>query len=916
LSAADSRASTPTPPITVPTPDIPADLAAGLQDRYRLERELGRGGMATVYLAEDLKHGRQVAIKVLHPDLAGALGAERFLREIATVAALRHPHIMPLYDSGRVPGPPGHADVLYQVMPLVEGESLRDRLRREGQLPVEDALRIGSEVADALSYAHRHGVIHRDIKPENILLESGHAVVADFGIARAIDVAGGDRLTGTGLAVGTPAYMSPEQVTGTHEIDGRSDLYSLGCVVFEMLTGEPPFSGPTAVHVVQQHMVAEPRAVTQLRPAVPAEVAAVVSRTLAKLPSDRWQDAGELRARLDVLRTPSGEVRAPSGGLAVPTPDRSRRRWLLWPAAGVVLAAGALWARSLARRGEDDVQIGRRAQVTLEPGLEVYPALSPNGDLLAYSAGWDGRLFVRQVDGGGSAIPVARELSGAQAWPHWSPDGKQIAFASTRGIEIVPALGGVPRLVAPVPTGTEAAGVVLVGGPWSPDGREVSFVRGDTLYAIAADGGTARAVATSPALHSCAWSPNGKWIACVSGNFEAMTLGPFLGNMAPSALVAIPAASGPPVRVVDDGFANASPAWLPDGTLLFVSNRDGGRDVSLVRLDAAGHATAPPRRITTGLDALGITVPANGSRLGYAAFAEASNIWSLPVSAGAPVSVAAANPVTTGSQVIESLDISSDGRWLLFDSNRSGNADVYRMALDRAAEPEQLTKSPVNEFYPTWSPDQREIAFHSFRNGRRQIYVMPASGGAARIVALTDDDDRSPVWTPDGRGILALTNYGSPRLETRMFRRDASGGWSSPVRWRKPPCMASWSPDGRVGACAELTGRMLLVDAGGDSLGVLADSGLIPNMSQFPQWSADGRTVYYLGVDSASTNDYAVPATGGAGRLVLRFDDATRPWHRYGFRVFRDRLYFTIGERTSHIWVAELGRGGERRTQQ
>src|ERR1051326_1671105 len=246
--------------------DSESDLTAALGGRYRVERELGAGGMATVYLADDVRHGRRVAIKVLRPELAAALGAERFLREIATTASLRHPHIVPLYDSGVGNG------TLYYVMPFVEGESLRDRLGREKQLPVQDALRIAGEVADALSYAHGRGVIHRDIKPENILLESGHAVVADFGIAHAIDAAGGERLTGTGVAIGTPAYLSPEQVSGEKNLDARSDVYALACLLYEMLAGQPPFTGPTTESVIHQHLLAAPPVITQLRPAVTGSV--------------------------------------------------------------------------------------------------------------------------------------------------------------------------------------------------------------------------------------------------------------------------------------------------------------------------------------------------------------------------------------------------------------------------------------------------------------------------------------------------------------------------------------------------------------------------------------------------------------------------------------------------------------------
>src|SRR5687767_4501876 len=213
-------------------------LSAALADRYRIERELGQGGMATVYLAEDLKHKRKVALKVLKPELAAVLGAERFVQEITTTASLQHPHILPLFDSGTADG------FLFYVMPYIQGETIREKLNRETQFSVEDAVRIAAEVADALDYAHRHGVIHRDIKPENILLSDGHARVADFGVARAVEAAGGEALTGTGLAVGTVTYMSPEQ-SAAAAVDGRSDIYSLGAVLYEMLAGEPPFGGPT-----------------------------------------------------------------------------------------------------------------------------------------------------------------------------------------------------------------------------------------------------------------------------------------------------------------------------------------------------------------------------------------------------------------------------------------------------------------------------------------------------------------------------------------------------------------------------------------------------------------------------------------------------------------------------------------------
>ncbi len=266
--------------------------------------------MATVYLAQDLKHDRPVALKVLTSELAAVLGTERFLREIQTVARLNHPHILPLHDSGEANG------FLYYVMPYVEGESVRDRLNREKQLPLDNALLIAREVADALSYAHSHDVVHRDIKPENILLAAGHAVVADFGIARAISAAGGEKLTATGLAIGTSAYMSPEQAVGETTLDGRSDLYSLGCVLYEMLAGEPPFTGPTVESVVHQHLTAEPPSITVIRPAVPGWVASALSRALAKTPADRSATGAQFAHELLLA-----QARAPSTAEALRPPN-------------------------------------------------------------------------------------------------------------------------------------------------------------------------------------------------------------------------------------------------------------------------------------------------------------------------------------------------------------------------------------------------------------------------------------------------------------------------------------------------------------------------------------------------------------------------------------------------------------------
>ena len=285
--------------------DVLEQLRAKLGDRYEVERLVGEGGMATVFLAKDLRHGRKVAIKTLKAELAASIGADRFLREIRLAANLQHPNILGLYDSGDADG------ILYYVMPFIEGESLRARLDREQQLPIHDAVRITREAAEGLAYAHEHGVVHRDIKPENILLQNGHALVADFGIARALDAAG-EKLTQTGMAVGTPHYMSPEQAMGADGADGRSDIYSLGCVLYELLVGQPPFDGPNARAILARHTMEQVPSLTVVRPSIPDELEDTVLQSLEKTPADRYQKMSEfadcladLESEVAVRRTSS-----------------------------------------------------------------------------------------------------------------------------------------------------------------------------------------------------------------------------------------------------------------------------------------------------------------------------------------------------------------------------------------------------------------------------------------------------------------------------------------------------------------------------------------------------------------------------------------------------------------------------------
>jgi serine/threonine-protein kinase len=362
--------------------DVPDDLRSALADRYPIERPLGSGGMATVYLARDLKHDRFVALKVLRGEYAASLGSDRFLREIDIAAKMTHPHILPLYDSGESDG------FLYYVMPYVEGESLRARLKREKQLRLEDAIQIARQVADALGYAHKHGVVHRDIKPENILLEAGEAVVADFGIARAITAAADDTLTASGFFVGTPHYMSPEQATGEHELDARADIYALGCVLHEMVTGEPPFTGRTVQAVIARHLTEEPPSLRGVRPETPPWLERVVHTALAKRPVERFTTAENLSQSLAARAAPRRGLRASPWLRLV---ARARRRPALAILAAFLLIAAVWYLVERGGAGREDLAGGQLAFPATNIGVLPFRDFS-EGDAGYLAAGFTNYL--------------------------------------------------------------------------------------------------------------------------------------------------------------------------------------------------------------------------------------------------------------------------------------------------------------------------------------------------------------------------------------------------------------------------------------------------------------------------------------------------------------------------------------------
>ncbi len=453
-------------------------LAAAVAARYRIERPLGAGGMATVYLAQDLRHNRPVAMKVLRPELSAVLGPERFLKEIEVTAALQHPHILPLFDSGEADG------LLYYVMPFVEGETLRQRLERERQLSLSDAVRIAGEAAEALDYAHTRGVVHRDVKPENILLHNGHALVADFGIALAVVQAAGTRMTETGLSLGTPHYMAPEQAAGERGVDRRADVYALGAVTYEMLAGEPPFTGPTVQAIIARVVSEQPRPLTAVRRAVPEHIDAVIQTALEKVPADRFPTAAAFGAAL-------------TGTAALPARRTVRRRWsplALAAGAGAGAALGLLGgfllrssraaAPAPARRWS--VELPAAAPVALEgpsaaSGWQTAIALSPGGDRLAYVAPGSGTtvLAVRSLEN--DSVVTLPGTDGAYH-PFFSPDGAWIGFFAGNLLRKVPAQGGPPVTLAQVDH--------ISGAAWASNERIVVFERqGFDLHSVGVAGG-------------------------------------------------------------------------------------------------------------------------------------------------------------------------------------------------------------------------------------------------------------------------------------------------------------------------------------------------------------------------------------------------------------------------------------------
>ncbi|HEX5631716.1 MAG TPA: protein kinase, partial [Gemmatimonadales bacterium] len=678
--------------------DVPARLATSLADRYRLERELGQGGMATVYLAEDLKHGRKVAIKVLHPELSAIIGGERFLAEIRTTASLQHPHILGLIDSGEADG------LLYYVMPYIEGETLRGRLQRERQLPVEDAVRLARECAAALEFAHKRGVVHRDIKPENILLQDGSALVADFGIALAVHQAGGSRMTQTGMSLGTPAYMSPEQAMGERDLGPRSDVYALGAMTYEMLAGEPPFTGINSQAIVARVLTEHAPPLRPKRPTVPPAVEAAVLTALQKLPADRFAGAAQFA---EALVRP-GAAAVPGTTVALPAAVRPRARaWhaLPWLVAALALVAAAWgWLARPKPAGVrwQYVSLGAVPEPMLGlPGL----ALSPDGENLVQATArppyqlWLKRRGVLEA----SPIPGTEDA----LFPAFSPNGQWLAFIAGGRLKKV-RLDGTPAI-----TLTDSAFPDFSGVTWLSD-EALAFTgpEGSRISRISADGGPLATLVDDPALRgyglaSPAPLPGGRGIfftACNSG-------------CASMAVHVLDARTGRSRRLLEDFLG----AWhLPGGRLLAV-RRDGTALIAPFDLDKL-DVTGPLIPVLEGIYvSIGVTQFA-WSPSGTVAYRPASGAVAEREVRRVSLAGVQTQIDTAWHGPFNSLALSPDGRRLAVGVGlASGALDIWIKQLDRG--PFTRLSFSGQDRRPAWTADGRIVAFVRDTVGGTRIFA-------------------------------------------------------------------------------------------------------------------------------------------------------------------------------------------------
>ncbi len=813
-------------------------LTAALSDRYRLERELGQGGMATVYLAHDLKHEREVAIKVLHPDLGTALGAERFLSEIKTTAKLQHPHILPLLDSGEADG------LLYYVMPLVTGETLSARLKRERQLPVADALRIAREAASALDYAHRQGVIHRDIKPENILLQDGSAVVADFGIALAVQTAGGPRMTQTGLSLGTPQYMSPEQAMGERVIDARSDIYALGAVTYEMLVGEAPFIGSSVQAIVARVLTEEPRSIGVQRKAVTEGVEQAVLRALEKLPADRWATAGEFAAAL----SDPGAVTGHASRSTVVRGAAARRgppslRTLLGFTTGVVLtaAAGALWLSTRTTQQP----AASRFDITLPDSVKPYTAggrrlaLSPDGRQLivvGVKAGTRG-LYLRQMDGTEFRLIAGSETSlpGGSVDPMFSPDGTTVLFRAGQDLLRIPVSGGTARRI-------DASG----NASWVDEGRIVN-ARIDTVWLTSVDDGSRRVLV---AANAAAGIARLRWPAVLpGGRFALVNL---LGTRpnAPLDDDHLGVLSLDDGHIDDLGIVGTNPQYSGSGHIIFgrVTGELFAVPFSLRSRTLEGPPVLLQPNVWVGNPngAVGAAVSLNGT-LAYHSGEFAGNTRSLRIVGDG----GADRPGPGGTAAYYAPRLSPDGQRVVVEYNEPARKTPTGpiVLLDVGTGAVQPIAAEGEGLMPKWTRDGRRVAFIKFlgETGREII---------------------ARAWDRSGADTLLLRDSSAMLFD---FGLGPAGGWSVLRR-------------GGTGGIND--GRDILL-APTDSLARFRPLVATLAAETNPAISPDGRWLAYASNESGRYEIFLQPLPGPGPRVQISITGGTEPlWSPQGGTLF------------------------------
>ena len=799
----------------------PAELLRSLADRYRFERELGTGGMATVYLAHDLRHDRDVAIKVLHSDLGAALGAERFLSEIRTTARLQHPHILPLLDSGSADGS------LYYVMPVVAGESLRARLERERQLPIAEAVRLAGEVASALDYAHRHGVIHRDIKPENILLHDGQAQVADFGIALAVQSAGTQRLTQTGLSLGTPQYMSPEQAMGEKTIDARADIYALGAVTYEMLVGEPPFTGPTMQAVVARLIAEDPRPLTAQRRSIPEHVADAVMRALEKLPADRFATASEFAAAITVHAATTTTSRARAGIAS----RRSRRMTAALGALAIVslLAAGWGWSRT----APPPEVVRYRIMIDSVPAVRDWSgelAISPDGATIVRSGGADGALLVRRRDELGFT-PLAGTKDASS--PFFSPDGERIAYYSNGAIVAVPLGGGLPTTIADSLATTESVS-------WGGDGYLYRSMVTDGTQVL----GRAEARAGAPVTH-------------------VTVVDTAAGELTHQHAEVLPDGKAVIFRLTyRDGksmIAVADIAKRTHSTLLEGVRARYSRSGHLLYTTSDGKLWAipfdPARRATTGTAVqVGDHVPATIT--GPVDFA---------ISASGTLAYSTEDVGTRR----ELAWVTRTGAHALFDSSWKGAFATPVLSPDGRRVAVAIRDG-----------DRTDIWIKSVDGGL-----------ATRLTGEQHRTNLEPAWSPDGRWVSYIASPGGGNSgDVWRQRADGSGRAERVLRSRRPLAEQIWTPSGgllvRTTTASPGAGDILVLPSVSDSQAIpLAAS---PRAEYSPIASPDGKWVAYVSNETGRFEVYVTPlANPGAGKWVVSTSGGTIPrWSHRGDELF------------------------------